>query len=124
MDLTVSEDQQAGQALHRQLEELRVIYAVATAGAEATNVDQLVERATQIIGDTFYPDNFGVLLVDEGKRLLRHHPSYRRGSKEKPYTGIPLGQGVTGLVAATGIPLRIPDVSCEPVYIQADHQTR
>lgn len=124
MDLTVSEDQQAGQALHRQLEELRVIYAVATAGAEATNVDQLVERATQIIGDTFYPDNFGLLLVDEGKMLLRHHPSYRRGSKEKPYTGIPLGQGVTGLVAATGIPLRIPDVSCEPVYIQADHQTR
>jgi PAS domain S-box-containing protein len=108
----------------RELEELRVVHAVALAAAEATNEAALVERVTGIIGDALYPDNFGILLLDDETKMLRPHPSYRRGRGETEDKLIPLGEGITGSVAATGRPWRIPDVSHEPAYIAADASMR
>jgi PAS domain S-box-containing protein len=104
----------------RELEELRVVHAVALAAAEATNEAALVERVTGIIGDALYPDNFGILLLDDETKQLRPHPSYRRGRGEAEDKLISLGEGITGSVAATGRPWRIPDVSREPAYVAAD----
>jgi signal transduction histidine kinase len=42
------------EALRRRLDELAVLHAVATAGAEATSEDGLIERATQMIGEALY----------------------------------------------------------------------
>jgi len=108
----------------RELEELRVVHAVALAASEATNEAALVERVTSIIGDALYPDNFGILLLDDETKLLQPHPSYRRGPGETEEKLIPLGEGITGSVAATGRPWRIPDVSLEPGYIAADDGMR
>ncbi|MEJ2261874.1 MAG: GAF domain-containing protein [Anaerolineales bacterium] len=119
----ITERKRAEEALWRQLEELRVINAVATAGAEATDVDQLIERATQIIGETFYPDNFGLMLLDEANKVLRHHPSYRPWKGNRDIL-MPLGKGVTGRVALDGKPRRISDISLEPAYVEIDHRTR
>ncbi len=101
----------------RQLDELSILHAVATACAEATQEDTLIERVTQIIGNTFYPDSFGVMLLDESQNVLRLHPSYRT-RQVIPQDSIPLGQGITGTVAQTGQPWRVPDVRQEPKYIQ------
>lgn len=119
----VTERTSAAEALHRQLEELYVLHAVATAGAAATNEDTLIERATQIIGETFYLDNFGLLLFDETTRVLSPHPSYRMEEKEqlKP---VVIGQGITGQAALDGRPRRISDVSRETNYFQVDKRTR
>lgn len=122
--MVITEFKQAEEALRRQLEELRVVNAVAVAGAEATDADDLIERATRIIGEALYPDNFGLLLVDKSRKVLRHHPSYRRGTGEKPNFNIPMGQGVTGKVAISGKPYRVPDVSHEPIYLESDQRTR
>ena len=119
----ITERKRAEEALWRQLEELRVINAVATAGAEATDVDELIERATQIIGETFYPDNFGLMLLDEAKKVLRHHPSYRPWEGNRDIL-MPLGKGITGQVALDGKPRRISDVAREPAYVDIDHRTR
>src|SRR5512139_3683178 len=59
--------------LRRQIEELTILHAVATAGAEATDEDALIQRATQIIGENLYPDNFGLLILDESGECLRPH---------------------------------------------------
>lgn len=119
----ITERKRAEEALWRQLEELRVINAVSTAGAEATDVDELIDRATQIIGETFYPDNFGLMMLDEAEKVLRHHPSYRPWEGNRDIL-MPIGQGITGQVALDGKPRRIPDVSHEPVYVEIDHRTR
>jgi len=108
----------------RELEELRVIHAVALAASEATNEAALVERVTSIIGDALYPDNFGILLLDDQTKMLRPHPSYRRGRGETEERLIPLGEGITGSVAATGRPWRLPNVNQEPKYIAADADMR
>lgn len=69
-------------ATGRQLSELTVLHAVATAGAEADSEDALVEKTTELIGETLYSDNFGVLLFDEASGVLRIHPSYRGLSED------------------------------------------
>lgn len=110
-------------ATRRQLEELTVLHAVATAGAEATSVNMLIERTTQVIGEKLFPDNFGVILLDEASGLLHAHPSYR----ERPSLcqgSIRLGQGITGQVALDGRPRRSGDVTLDPTYLAVDPLTR
>ena len=108
---------------HRQFEELAVLHAVAMAMTEAKDVDELLERTTQLIGKKLFPDNFGVLLFDEAGGLLRLHSSYHLGEREDP-TVVLLGQGIVGHVASTGKPERIPDVTRVPYYMNVDSNTR
>ncbi len=114
------------ETVRHQLDELTLLHAIATAGAEATSEDALIERATQVMGETLYPDNFGVLLLDDQARVLRPHPSYRIYPKDPELmrVSLPLHIGINGRVAATGQPWRVPDVTRVPEYFASDPQTR
>jgi putative nucleotidyltransferase with HDIG domain len=111
------------QSAHRQLEELKILNEVAVAGTKATDEDELISKATQVIREGLYPDNFGVLMVDEGGQDLFLHASYE-SSEEIKKNRIPLGSGVTGAVAATGIAKRIGDIRDESNYLGLDKSTR
>lgn len=104
----------------RQLDELLLLHTVAVAGAEATSEDELVERASRLVGQTLNSVNFGVMLLDETGSYLRAHASYQNS----PGAPIPLGQGITGRVAATGQPWLVQDVSKEPSYLNVDPNAR
>ncbi len=109
------------EATHRQLEELRILNAVSAAGAAAIQEDTLLEQATQLIGTSLFPDNFGIMLMDEANGVLRVHHAYRglptgRLGKDEEIT-VPLGEGICGAVALTGEPRRIPDVTLEAAYL-------
>jgi putative nucleotidyltransferase with HDIG domain len=106
------------EATRRQLQELTVLHAIANAAVSARNEDELLERATEVIGATLYPDTFGFLLLDESGDYLRPHPSYRGIHEEGKKALLPLTQGIVGRVAATGKPWRVPDVRKEPNYMQ------
>ncbi|MBI5290361.1 MAG: GAF domain-containing protein [Chloroflexi bacterium] len=108
----------------RQLNELTVLHSVATAGAESTSEDALIERVTHIIGGILYPDNFGILLLDTAAGLLRTHPSYRQTELSGRQPDIPLGQGIIGAVAASGQSRRVGDVTRAPEYINVEPLTR
>ena len=76
------------EATHRQLEELRILNAVSAAGAaRRPRRTSPTEQATQLVGTSLYPDNFGIMLVDEACGLLRVHHAYR---------GLPTGPGRAG----------------------------
>jgi PAS domain S-box-containing protein len=111
------------EATRRQVQELTVLHAVAAAGSEATGEDALVERATEIIGQSLFPDNFGILLPDEAGEYLRVHPSYRI-DEAVAVSLVPIGQGITGHVVATGRAYRTGDTGQDPLYRGADSQTR
>jgi len=108
-------------AERKQFEELAVLHAIALAITESVNENQLIERATQIIGVKLYSDNFGILLTEEGSKALRIHPSY---SIDKKLLGegisVPFGRGIIGRVAETGMPERIADVTLVPHYLGID----
>ncbi len=105
----------------RRLDELSALHAVASAAAAANSEDELVENATQIIADTLYPDNFGVMIVEKGQLL--YHPSYREHG-HITHNPVALGEGIVGKVAQDGEPRRVGDVFLEPEYINVDPQTR
>ncbi|MCA9939496.1 MAG: GAF domain-containing protein [Anaerolineales bacterium] len=107
----------------RQSEELTVLHTIATVCAQANDENVLIEQVTQIIGDNFYPDNFGFMLLDENASLLRTHSSYRL-SEEYELKTVAIGQGVTGTVALTGESLRLDDVAQFPSYLCGDRRTR
>jgi GAF domain-containing protein len=110
--------------LQRQIDELTILHAVATAGAEATDEDTLIERATQIIGENLYPDNFGLLILDESRSRLHPHYSYKESPDSRRYQSIGLGEGICGKVAFHGRALRVPDVRQDSDYLEIDPKTR
>jgi PAS domain S-box-containing protein len=104
--------------LQRQLDELSILHSVAVVGVEEVDENQLIERVTDIIAGTFYPDLFGVFLLDEGEQVLISHPSYRGLPADFKTRKIALGEGIVGSVALTGLDRRVPDVSQVPEYIR------
>jgi PAS domain S-box-containing protein len=94
----------------RQLQELTLLHAAALAGTTAQGLDELINKVTAVVSNTLYPDNCGVLLLNE-ENFLVPHPSYRGISAEMHNVRLPLSQGIAGQVAATGVPISIGDIS-------------
>ncbi|MGB7876089.1 MAG: GAF domain-containing protein, partial [Anaerolineales bacterium] len=106
------------------LQELTILNAVSLAVTRATSLDELIENVTQIIAVSLYPDNFGVLLLNKEGTVLSPHSSYRGISSGKYPDSLSLGQGVSGQVAASGIPIRIANVRTHKKYIEVTSQVR
>ncbi|RMG98709.1 MAG: GAF domain-containing protein [Chloroflexi bacterium] len=108
----------------RHLNELVAISTLATAGAQATSEDELIERVTTLIGQTFYLDNFGILLYNEKDNFLYPHPSYHTLKPIKMPPFISANQGIVGRAIRTGRPVRVGDVTKDPDYFESDPNTR
>jgi diguanylate cyclase (GGDEF)-like protein len=108
-------------AERRRAEELSVLNAISIAATEAGDEDNLIERATRLIGMQLYPDNFGILLLDDGKEELYLHSSYRLGASESPVR-ILLGEGITGAVARSGKLRNVGDIRMAADYISTDER--
>jgi len=104
--------------MQKQLKELTVLHAVAQAESVAKSVNELLQSITDIIGDTLYPDDCGILLLDGTKNELKPHFSYRGASEEDLSLSVPVTKGVTGKVAVTGKSICAGDVSLEPEYFE------
>ncbi|HSJ88727.1 MAG TPA: GAF domain-containing protein, partial [Anaerolineales bacterium] len=108
----------------KQVRQLTALHDVALVSIEADNQDHLIEQVTNIIGQNLFPDNFGVLLIDEQKQVLRAHPSYRFHSMEKKeILDVQLGSGVSGEVAQRGQSQRIGNVRRIENYLAMDDRT-
>lgn len=108
----------------KQVRRLTALHDVAMTSIEAENEDELIERVTAIIGDNLFPDNFGILLLDEERKFLYPHPSYRSYKMDKSeLKELPLGMGLTGQSALTGQPIRLGNVHLSELYIDMDERT-
>ena len=104
----------------RQVDELTVLHAIATASADAGDEDSFLERVTTIVGNVLFSAHFGVMLVEPETRRLRSHRSYRGNTN----FATALGHGITGHVALTGQSARVADVSLDPRYVMAEAGVR
>jgi PAS domain S-box-containing protein/putative nucleotidyltransferase with HDIG domain len=125
--LSVTEDVSASkyseQALQRQLKELTTLHNIARDGIQVNTVDELVALVTKEVGNSFYPENFGVLLFDEDRKILQAHPSYR-GLTEGITAPVSLEKSISGQVISTGKPYRVADVQFEPNYLKVTEGIR
>ncbi|HET6594172.1 MAG TPA: GAF domain-containing protein [Anaerolineales bacterium] len=115
--LDITKEKESEAVLQRQLEELAVLHSASLAASSALEIDTLIEQVTNIIGDTLYPDNFGILLLNGAENTLKPHRSYRGTSPENLSAPFPITQGITGKVARTRKPLRAADVTKEGSYL-------
>jgi PAS domain S-box-containing protein len=115
---------QAEEALQKQLRELSVLHSVALTESTARDVDTLIQQITDIISDTLYSDNCGVLLLNQEQDTLVPHYSYRGTDIEKIGESLPATEGISGKVVNARRPIRIDDVSLEPSYFEISRNTR
>ena len=108
----------------KQVKQLTALHDVALTSIEADNEDQLIERVTDIIGQNLFPNNFGIMLLDEKAGVLQAHSSYRFYRTDKiKMKEIRIGEGITGEVAKNGTPQRIGNVRGNPQYVDIDDRT-
>ncbi len=110
-------------AERRRAEELSVLHQISIAATEARNENELIERTMTVISDRLYPDNFGILLMDEKRNELYLHSSYWLGERTKPVR-LPVSQGIAGSVARSGKMRCENDVSLAADYVVMDEHTR
>jgi diguanylate cyclase (GGDEF)-like protein len=108
----------------KQVKQLTALHAISLIAIDVDNEDELIVRVTDIIGRNLFPDNFGILLLDEQSEILHAHPSYRFFSaQERHMMDVPIDQGITGKVARTGKAERIGNVRRVKEYIDIDDRT-
>lgn len=108
----------------KQVKQLTALHDVARVATHMDNEDALIESVTEIIGRNLFPDNFGILLLDEEGKFLQPHPSYRFFSaNEIVASPVRLGEGVTGQVALTRQPQLIGNVRRLKHYLDVDERT-
>lgn len=108
----------------KRVKQLTVLNEVAIVATRVDTIDRLIECTTEIIGKSLFPDNFGILLMDEEKDVLHPHPSYRFVSAvDLVPTDVSIGQGITGQVAKTGQPIRIGSIAGIQNYLELDQRT-
>ena len=112
------------ETLKRKLQEITALHGIALAGAQSSNVDELIEKTTQLLGDTLFPDNFGVYVVDEDQKNIHPHPSYRGVPAYTFNLTEPVNKGITGRAVMTGLPQRVSDVAKDKDYIEVRLDTR
>ncbi|HEX5944435.1 MAG TPA: diguanylate cyclase, partial [Anaerolineales bacterium] len=108
----------------KQVKQLTALHNISLIAIDVDNEDELIVRVTDIIGRNLFPDNFGILLLDEQAEILHAHPSYRFFSaKERHMMDVPLDKGITGKVARSGQAERIGNVRRVKEYIDIDART-
>ncbi|HEY5728876.1 MAG TPA: GAF domain-containing protein [Anaerolineales bacterium] len=115
IDITKEKENEV--ALQRQLMELRVLNAITLAGTESSSEDEIIERVVKIVS-TIYNEVSGVLMLNRQGDTLTPHPSYFGANVENWMGGVPITQGVTGKSVRSGKPIRLGDISREPLFIE------
>lgn len=107
------------QEVSHHLEEVQILNKVARSATSTLDFDEVVHRGMVALLGMRNFERVSILLLDEEQDNLWLHPALADGEifPQRANFRIPLGKGITGRVARTGLPLRVADVSAEPDYI-------
>ncbi len=117
-------DMRLSATLLQQATELSLLHSLSTIATEATTVDELLQRTTNLIHQHFLPSNCGILLVDRARNALIPHCTYRDHPDTAFPESVPIGTGVTGRVVLTDRSERIDDVRECDYYLEVDPSVR
>jgi len=113
----VTEQKRVEAELRRNLDEFRVVAAVAETAAGAADEATLLSRVSEVIRDAFFPDNCGFLILDEPSGLLRHAPGFHHRRPAEELRPVSVGTGIAGAVADSGESRLVNDTQSDPEYV-------
>ncbi len=99
------------------LEEVLVLNRIAAAATSTLDFDQALGQSLMALLELPQFERAHVLLLDPAKDELWLHPSSAELAIERLSDGIPLGQGICGQVAQSGLPKNVADIRQETNYI-------
>jgi GAF domain-containing protein/anti-sigma regulatory factor (Ser/Thr protein kinase) len=105
------------QEVSRHLEEVLLLNKVASAATATVDLSKVIYHSIDALQEMPHFERAHVLLLDEETQELWLHPAAKRPGLKRAFPRIPVGQGITGWVAKTGIPLRVNDVRQDPRYL-------
>ena len=81
------------------------------------DLDEVLQKTAALVKRLIAYEIFGVMLVDEASQRLYHRFTVGYDKEASKDWQIPIGQGITGIAAATGRAVRVADVREDPRYI-------
>jgi len=100
----------------RQMETLRVFHDVARALTSSLDLDAVLGSIMAKMEEFFGPDHWSLLLLDEERQELYYALTAPTDEPIPDDLRVPLGEGLAGMVAATGNALIVPDVAADPAW--------
>ena len=101
-----------------QVEELSVLHEIAVVLSIASTETDLLEKSVEVLGASLYSENLTIVLLDQKKKVLVRSATFQV-SEQDIFDLIPLGRGVTGMVAQSGELERYDDIRNAPHYIES-----
>jgi GAF domain-containing protein len=108
------------EGMQRQIAELSALAEVSETITSPRYLDEMLEIVVRMAARVMKAQLCSLLLLDEatGELVLRATQHLSPAYREKP--SLKVGEGIAGLVAQTGQPLAVLDVSADPRYQYAD----
>ncbi len=119
----ISERKNTEETLRRQLLEATALHGIASAGTEATSIDELIQKTTEILQQTLYTNNFGILVYDAQKNTLKPHFSYIGLDEKHKASMEPIKKGITGRTVRFKKAQNVPDVKNDADYLESNPHT-
>ncbi len=110
-------------AERRRLDEITVLFEVARAGASTLDLNQVFNRMLDAIRRTLRFEAFEFIVYDAATGLLHTQAAYGF-QPESIHPDLKLGEGVVGWVAQARESVLLGDVSQDPRYQPAQHDTQ
>ncbi len=95
----------------RRLDEITLLHKVSLAATSALDFDLIISRTIHAIQQMTQFEYIGVMLLDKDGQYLEVHPSFIAPNVQHMEGKLRIGEGISGRVAETGEPIRVPDVS-------------
>jgi phosphoserine phosphatase RsbU/P len=108
----------------RQAETLEVLNEISRELTSILDLDELIERISQLLRRIIDFQMFSVWLVNEHERVLENQFAMRFGERFYPKETIPLDRGLVGAAIASHRLVRVPDVRKDPRYIMINPEAR
>ncbi len=104
----------------RQIGELQALATLSEVVTSPQYLDEILDVVTEMAAQTMETAVCAIYLLDEtGNRLeLRSAKRASKGYRQQP--PLPVGQGITGLVAQSGQPIYVADLRQDPRYLRPE----
>jgi two-component system, NtrC family, sensor kinase len=109
---------------HRRAEELAALYQTGQLITARLDVPSVLDRISRAVSALIGSTGCGIGLLDADGKLLTHAAAHGFNTAEWRRLSIPVGEGIIGMAAATGQPVRVDDVPTDPRSARRDIDER
>lgn len=108
----------------RQAQTLEVLNEISRELTSILDLDELLERISQLLRRIIDFQMFSIWLVNEHERVLENEFALRFGERFRPENKLPLDMGLVGAAIASHRLVRVSDVRKDPRYVMVNPETR